>query len=392
MDFLLNAKEWLFELPWIDIGIAFVIFLLVFLFRKIFTKYIFKLIIKITHKAPSIFKNLLTSFESPVHFFIGVLGIYLALLYLPIPREQMAPINTLYRALIIVVIGWGFYNFAGASSNLFFKVSHKIEDGKDSMLIPFLSRLLRFVIVALTITIVAFELGYDVNGFIAGLGLGGLAFALAAQDTLSNFLGGIIIVTERPFKKGDWIATPTVEGIVEDISFRSTKIRAFEDSIVIVPNKTIAHEPITNWSQMNKRLITFTIGLERSVTREQLEKIVARIKTMLHEHDAIDNELIIVNVNELKNYSYELYLYFFTKTTAWVEWTEVKQEMNLEIMRILEEESAEIAYPSQALYVEKQPDQFYKVLEEAHQRLEQPEETAEQEPGTARERIPLRDQ
>ncbi|SFE43144.1 mechanosensitive ion channel family protein [Alteribacillus iranensis] len=364
MGFLNNWGEWLLGLPWIDIGVAVLIFILVFLFRKIFTKYLFRLILRLTNRIPRIFRNILTSFEKPLHFFIGILGIYLALLYLPIPWENMQVINTLYRSIIIIVLGWGFYNFAGTSSSLFYKIAKKMEDGKDSMLIPFLSRLLRFVIIALTLTIVAFELGYDVNGFIAGLGLGGLAFALAAQDTLSNFIGGIIIVTERPFKKGDWISTPTVEGIVEDISFRSTKVRAFEDSLVIIPNKTIAHEPITNWSLMNKRLITFTIGLERSVSRIQLETIVQRIKQMLNDHEDIDKELIIVNFNELKDSSYELYLYFFTKTTAWVEWTEVKQEMNLEIVKILEEEEVDIAYPSRSLYLESDSEVMEQVMDE----------------------------
>lgn len=364
MEFLNDWKQWLWDLPWIDIGIAVIIAAAIFLLRKIFTKYIFKMILVFANKASHLLQNLLLAFEKPIHFFIGVLGIYLALLYLPIPSENLHFIHQVFRSIIVAVIGWGFFNFASTTSQLYNKIALKMEDGKDSMLIPFLSRIIRFVIVALTLTIIAFEFGYDVNGFIAGLGLGGLAFALAAQDTISNFFGGVIIVTERPFKKGDWIATPTVEGIVEDISFRSTKIRAFEDSIVVVPNNTIAHEPITNWSAMTKRLINFTVEIDKSTPREKVEKVVQDIEQMLRHDEDIHQELIIVNFNQLKDYSYEIYLYFFSKTTAWVEWTKVKQKINMEILRILDDNQVELAYPTQSLYVENGEEEFLHALRE----------------------------
>lgn len=362
MGFLYQWQIWLLDLPWIDIGIAVLIAAVIFLLRKIFTKYIFKIIVFFANKASPLLQNLLLSFEKPIHFFIGIVGVYVALLYLPIPSEHFKVIHQLFRSVIIAVIGWGFFNFASTSSYLYNRIATKMEDGKDSMLIPFLSRILRFVIVALTLTIIAFEFGYDVNGFIAGLGLGGLAFALAAQDTISNFFGGVIIVTERPFKKGDWIETPTVEGIVEDISFRSTKIRAFTDSVIVVPNSTIAHEPITNWSLMTKRRITFSLEIDKSTPREKVIQVVQRIEEMLRNDEEIHQDLIIVNFNELKDYSYEIYLYFFSKTTAWVEWTKVKQKMNVEILRILEENDVELAYPTQSLYVKNSEEDFLDAL------------------------------
>ncbi len=379
MDYLYNWWYWFLDLPWIDMGIAFAIFLLIFIFRKIFTAYLFRFVMRFAKKSPTdIFTNMLVAFEKPIRFFIGVLGIYLAILYLPIPREQLGLINTIYRSIIIVCVGWGLFNFVSTSSSLFDKISEKMEDGEDSMLIPFLSKLLRFVIIALTITVVAYEWDYDINGFIAGLGLGGLAFALAAQDTLSNFFGGIIIVTERPFKNGDWIETPTVEGIVEDISFRSTKVRTFEDSLVTVPNRTLAHEAITNWSEMDKRLISFNVGVEYATSRKKLERVVERIEDMLQEHEDIDKELIIVKLNEMGASSYNIFLYFFTKTTAWVEWFDIKQKMNLEVIKILEEEEVNIAFPSRSMYVERYPEDFYAALEDNHLKKTTRKETVDE--------------
>ncbi|MFD2704981.1 mechanosensitive ion channel family protein [Salibacterium lacus] len=363
MDIVLNIIDQWWEaflgLPWVKIGIACLIFLVVFIFRKVFTRYIFKIVMRFAQKSPaSFFTNMLTSFEKPVRFFIGVLGVYLALLYLPIPPESMGVINTIYRSIVIAVIGWGLFNFSSTSSNLFHRFSHKMEDGADSMVIPFLSKLTRFVIVLLTITVVAYEWGYDINGLVAGLGLGGLAVALAAQETLSNFLGGVIIVTERPFKSGDWIETPTVEGMVEDISFRSTEVRTFADSLVTVPNKILASEAITNWSEMSVRRVMFTVGVEYGTPPAKIETVVQRVDEMLRDHKDVDNELILVRFSEMSDSSYDIFIYFFTKSTAWQEWYRVKEEINLTVIRILEEEGVSAAFPSRSLYVEKIPEEW----------------------------------
>ncbi|MFP3359363.1 mechanosensitive ion channel family protein, partial [Planococcus sp. SIMBA_143] len=129
-------------------------------------------------------------------------------------------------------------------------INHKYNVKIDHILIPFFSKALRLIIVAIGISVIAQEFEYDINGFVAGLGIGGLAFALAAKDALANLFGGIIIITEKPFTIGDWIKTPSVEGTIEDISFRSTKVRTFAQALVTVPNATLSNEAITNWSKM----------------------------------------------------------------------------------------------------------------------------------------------
>ncbi|MBU8906787.1 mechanosensitive ion channel family protein [Desertibacillus haloalkaliphilus] len=347
-------EDYLLAIPWFDIGIALGIFILFLVFRKIFTRYIFKLIIKLSRKAPTdVFTNVLLAFEKPLRVFFVFVGIYLSLLYLPLSAETMVGITKLYRTIIILCIGWGLYNFASESSSFFAKVGAKLDLDGDSMLIPFLSKFSRFLIVALFLSIIAGEWGYDVNGFVAGLGLGGLAFALAAQDTIGNFFGGIIIITEKPFAKGDWIHTPSVEGTVEDITFRSTKIRTFADAVVTVPNSTLANEAITNWTQMGKRRITFHLGVMYSTPKEKVEACVHKIEEMLRGRDDIDQEVIFVTFDKFNDSSLDLFLYFFTKTTNWGEYLAVKEAVNLEIMGILEKEGVSVAFPSRSLYVEK---------------------------------------
>ncbi len=336
-----------------DYGIALAIFVLFLVFRKLFTRYLFKLIVRLVNKSPTdLFYNILLAYEKPLRAFFAFIGIFASLTYLPLPEEFNEVMMDVFRTIIIVLIAWGLYNMSAASSKLFTRIGRKMDIELDEILLPFLSKLLRFAIVAMTISIIASEWGYDVSGFVAGLGLGGLAFALAAQNTISNFFGGVVIITEKPFTIGDWISSPSVEGVVEDITFRSTKIRTFAHSLVTVPNSTLANEPIQNWSQMGKRQITFKLGVTYSTSRQQLETCVKRIKHLLHNHEEVDQELIMVRFDEFSDSSLNIFLYFFTKTTDWEEHLEAKENINLEIMKILEEEGVQVAFPSRSLYFE----------------------------------------
>lgn len=341
------------RLEWTDIWIAISIFIVFLLFRKLFTRYIFKMVVATLRRTPTeVFTNVLLSFEKPLRTFWVVIGTYLALVYLPFPITTIEFVEHLYRSIIIILIGWGLYNYTTAHSLAFIRFARKIDIDEDSMLVPFLSKVLRFAVIALIIVVVASEWGYDISAFVAGLGLGGLAFALAAQDTIGNFFGGIIIITEKPFSKGDWIETPSVEGVVEDITFRSTQIRTFSDSIVTVPNSTLSNEPITNWSQMQKRRISFSLGVAYSTPSKKLEACARKIESLLRSHEEVDQNLIMVRFDKFNDSSLDIFIYFFTKTTAWTEWFRVKEGINLAILNILEEEGVAVAFPSRSIYLE----------------------------------------
>src|SRR5690606_34257097 len=213
----------------------------------------------------------------------------------------------------------------------------------------YISRAIRIVIVAVFFTIIAQVFGYEISGFVAGLGIGGLAISLAAKDALANFFGGIVIITEKPFNIGDWILTPSVEGTVEDINFRSTKVRTFAQALVTVPNSTLANENITNWSKMGKRQVQFELGVTFDTPRETLQRTIQRIEEMLQNHPGIHPETIFVKFDHYGTNSLNLFFYFFTKTTDWEEYLNIKQEVNFEIMEILEDEGVAIAYPTRTL-------------------------------------------
>ncbi|WP_035179124.1 mechanosensitive ion channel family protein [Alkalihalobacterium bogoriense] len=359
-----NITDYFYRIKWVDIGIALAIFLLFHIFRKVFTRYIFKLIVRFSKKTPTdIFTNVLLAFEKPLRTFFIIVGTYVALIYLPVRPDVMLTLEKVYGSSIILLVGWGLYNFTAENSSLFMRMfNHIDEDEEKSMLIPFLSKGLRFLVIALTLTIVLGVWDIQITGLVAGLGLGGLAFALAAQDTVSNFFGGVIIITEKPFQKGDWIETPTVTGVVEDITFRSTKIRTFADSVVTVPNSTLANEPITNWAQMGKRRITFSLGVTYSTPKEKLETVARKIEKALREHEEVHQDLILVRFSEFNSSSLDIFIYFFTNTIMWGEWLRVKEDINFTIMRILEEEGVSVAFPSRSLYIEK-PDTGHTLLQ-----------------------------
>lgn len=341
-------------LPWLtDIGIALVIFLVIYLFRKFFVQKIINLLLKITDKTHIGLDNLLImAYEKPLQLFFAALGIYLALAYLPLSVETNVLISRLYRSIVIILVSFGLWNLVGLVCESTEETGNLAIFKIDKILLPFLSRVLKFIIVVLALSIILQEWDYDINGLIAGLGLGGLAFALAAQQTLANLFGGFVILTDKPFSLGDWILTPSVEGVVEDINFRSTKIRTFAQAVVSIPNSTLASEPITNWSRMDKRRITFMLGVNYSTPREKIEKCVTDIREMLRNHPDIHQETIFVNFDSYGESSLNIFLWFFTKTTVWEEFLQVKEDVNLKIMSILEDEGVTVALPSTSIYFE----------------------------------------
>jgi MscS family membrane protein len=353
LDDLLSRYSWLTQ--WEDIGIALGILIIFHVFRKIFTKYIYKLLLRLAKKTPTdIVTNIFVAFEGPLRLFFVGIGFYVALMYLPLEKSTNELIVQVFRSFIIFLIGYGLFNLSAASSALFQKVGLKFDVEVDEILLPFLSKLVRIVVIALIVSIIAGEWGYDVNGFVAGLGLGGLAFALAAKDAIANLFGGVIIITEKPFSIGDWIKTPSVEGTVEDITFRSTKIRTFAQAVVTVPNSTLSNEPITNWTKMGKRRISFHLGVTYSTPRAKLEVCLTKIEDMLRLHEDIDQETIFVRFDVFSESSLDIFVYFFTKTTVWGQFLAVKEDVNFKIMEILEAEGVFVAFPSRSIYVEKE--------------------------------------
>lgn len=331
--------------------IAVLIFVLFIMLRKVFTEYIFTSLIKLLARlGANLGEGFLQAFKKPLSFGFIVLGFYIAMQYWLLSPPYYLFLIKIVRSSIILIVTWGLCNLTSSQSN--FSEEIKLKLNIDDILIQFFSKIIRFIIIAIGILMVAQEFNYDVNGFIAGLGLGGLAFALAAKDALANIFGGIVIIMEKPFLIGDWIKTSSGEGTVEEITFRSTKLRAFDQSVITVPNSSLANEPITNFSRMGKRRISFYLSLARTTSVSAIDNCVKKIKTLLKNHPEIHPETILVNFEKFNDSSLDIYLYFFTNSTVWSEHLEVKQDVNFKILNILEEENISLAYPTQKIFTD----------------------------------------
>lgn len=210
-----------------------------------------------------------------------------------------------------------------------------------------LSLLITGVLVALQ------TLGISVSGVVAFGGVGGIAIGFAARDLLANFFGGLMVFLDRPFSVGDWIRSPdrNIEGTVENIGWRLTRIRTFDKRPLYVPNSVFTNIVVENPSRMSNRRIYETIAL-RYDDLEKVRAIVAEVKTMLREHADIDTrQTLIVNFNEFNASSADFFVYTFTKTTDWVEFHQVKQDVLLKIADIVANNGAEMAFPTQTLRV-----------------------------------------
>ena len=303
--------------------------------------------------------TLLQSFIRPCALFIALIGLYIGVRLLPFDfihtDAWRTAQNHAVRIAFIVLLAWGLLGASKCVELALVGTRSRFDLGAGDTVIRFLERIYKAVILLFAGVLVVTEMGYNVNSLIAGLGLGGLTFALAAQDSASNFFGGLVIIFEKPFELGDWISTASLEGSVEDITFRSTKIRTLANALTVVPNSKLCGEPITNWTRMKMRLAQFTLGLTYGTPKRTVEAVTNRVRAMLENHPGVHSETVQVRLSEFADSSIDIAVQFYTKTTDIVEYRAVKEDVNLRIMDIMAGEGASFAFPSRSIYIENAP-------------------------------------
>lgn len=221
----------------------------------------------------------------------------------------------------------------------------------DEVTVRVIGRLLRISVLITGALVILQTLGISISGVLAFGGIGGIAVGFAAKDLLANFFGGLMIYLDRPFSIGDWVRSPDreIEGTVEDIGWRLTKIRTFDKRPLYIPNAVFTTIAVENPSRMTNRRIKETFGL-RYCDAAKVREIVTEVKAMLKAHPAIDaQQTLIVNFDSLAPSSLDFFIYTFTKTTNWVEYHEVKQDVLLKIIDIIHAHGADIAFPTRTL-------------------------------------------
>ncbi|MBV1907610.1 MAG: mechanosensitive ion channel family protein [Pseudomonadales bacterium] len=241
-----------------------------------------------------------------------------------------------------------------------FQVSSDKDSRMDIATASAIGKLLRASIAITAFLTVMQTLGFSVSGVLAFGGIGGIAIGFAARDMLANFFGALMIFMDRPFTVGDWIKSPDkkIEGTVEEIGWRLTRIRTFDQRPLYVPNALFTEIVVENPSNMLNRRIRETIGV-RYDDVAVLPKILVDIRTMLQAHEAIDqNKTMMVNFNIFGPSSLDFFIYTFTKTVVWTEFHSIKEDILFRISDIISGHGAEIAFPTQTLHVEGAEEQL----------------------------------
>ena len=298
---------------------------------------------------------IIEALEKPIAKFISYLGVYYAINYLALASKNDNILdfnNKILKTAIIIFISWIIYNFTLEKSFIYERLKCKCDTKSNKILFPFVSMTIRIVILVIAVSIIAKEFGF--SGFITGLGISGVVFALAAQDTFSNLFGGIVIVFDKPFAIGDWIETENIEGVVEEITFRSTRIRTFAKALIIVPNSKLANSNIINWSKREERRIILRIPINNKVRSKKLRECINGIEQKLIENKRISNESLIVNLDEIKLGYNNLFVYCYIPCKTYYEYKKMKEEVIFIIITTLEEKDVELAANISELYMKNE--------------------------------------
>jgi MscS family membrane protein len=294
--------------------------------------------------------------RQPLRYFVWIAGLAFAFHIVEVQTEAAAAFRVVDPFLdtgIIAVLAWFLMRLVEKVEENMIAAMEAAGKTVDRTTADALAKLVRAAIIISASLMVLQTLGFSISGVLAAGGIGGLALGFAAKDMLANFLGGLILFFDRPFVVGDWIRSPDkeIEGTVEEIGWRQTRIRTFDKRPLYVPNGLFLSMTIENPSRMTHRRIRETIGV-RYEDAGKMDAITAEVREMLVCHPEIDEtQTLMVNFNAFAPSSIDFFIYTFTHTTVWTRFHEVKQDVLLKIMDIIAAHGAEIAFPTSTLHV-----------------------------------------
>jgi len=287
----------------------------------------------------------------PVAFALGALGIYLAVMSLRIPSELEALIGKALKALVIAVVAYGVYRLIDLLDAFLGQLVEKTETKLDDMLLPIIRKSLKVFVVIIAGLTAADTLGIDVKTMLAGLGIGGLAFALAAKDTIANVFGSIMIFTDQPFKVGERIKMGGTDGSVEEVGLRSTKIRTLDGHQVTIPNSVVANASIENISKRPTIKRLFKVGITYDSGYAKMQRALEIIREILDEAEGLE-DLKIVRFLDFADCSLDILVIFWVTEPDYLgKFLPTNEKINLEILRRFAAEGIQIAFPTTTVHV-----------------------------------------
>lgn len=335
-----------------DLFLCFGVILLTLILRGMVTRWFFR---RLKHLAGRTRlrhdDQLLDALEKPTEWLITVVGIFIAISALPMDPEWSRVLGLVFRGMTMLIVFWGLLRSVDLAVDAVAAIlgAAEAESGIHGF-VPLIRKSVRIFLVVVAVVMVVDNLGYDIGGILATLGIGGLALAIAAQDTVANLYGSLALALDRPFKVGDWIMVgDNVDGDVEEIGLRSTKVRTWPKTVISIPNAVLAQENINNWSRMPKRRVKQVIGVTYSTSPETMEKIVESIRQLLLDDEGVDSDFLLVNWTDFSASSLDILVYYFTKSIKWLEHMDVRQRVNVKIAQTVEAHGSSFAFPTRTL-------------------------------------------
>jgi len=339
------SQEWLWSVQ------VFIV-VLITAFANFFVKrFLVKMLGRLTKTSTRWDEIVVAAMSRPLGWIVWIVGIYIAadIIHKETGTAIFSISDSIRNVGVLLCITWFILAFIRGAER---EVTENSED-IDLHTAEAISKLVRLAVIITSALVILQTMGFSISGVLAMGGVGGIAIGFAAKDLLANFFGGLIIYLDRPFSIGDWIRSPDreIEGTVEKIGWRVTMIRNFESQPMYVPNSVFTNIVVENPSRMANRRIYETIGL-RYNDIDSMDRIVDEVKAMLLAHEAIATEqTMIVNFNAFSDSSVDFFIYAFTKTTKWVEFHTIKQDVMLKVAEIVERNAAEIAFPTSTLHL-----------------------------------------
>ena len=340
----------------IEVGIQILIAIGVILVFRILSSIISGIIIRILRpknkEKINVKKN---PFYLPIRTVFTFIGIYLALHIIKnattISPEIQSILDKGIKILMILFVAKAFGDGLDEKNKVFTKIKTKSNKEIDKATMNIILRVIKIAIYIVAGFMVISELGYNISGFITGLGISGVVITLAAQDTARSLIGGISIFLDRPFKVGDYIKVDQYEGTVEDIKFRTTSIRTLENSVLHIPNSEMSVAAIINYGEIEKRRYYAKLALEFDTKLEKVHNVKNKIWEMLQKRDDIEKDSIMINFQEISDHGMELIVIAYINRTNYSEYLEIKEQINYGIMAILASENVELAYNTQTIHI-----------------------------------------
>lgn len=290
----------------------------------------------------------------PLSAILPVAGVFLGARFLVSLQPEwtwLAQLDRLFRLVSILLITWTAFRLVNAGATLLAEMSTRTESKLDDQMVPLARKGAKVFVATLGFLLVAQNLGYSISGLLAGLGIGGLALAMAAKDTLANLFGSLMIMMDRPFAVGDLVKFDGGEGTVEEIGMRSTRVRTASRTIISIPNQHLANAAIENQSLTPHRRIRFTLSITYDATATQMQELVSRIDDSLKTHPDVDAGQVVARFAEFGASSLDILVQYFVNTNDWAEHLRVRQEVNLRLMGLVEELGLRIAFPTRTVHL-----------------------------------------